>query len=139
MIKPIFTACLVIFGLSACQSNSHQAEEINIVGNWHVESALSEAVINHSPAEIIFAADGKLSGNNSCNQFFGEYEQEENQLTLLPAGSSMMACVDVLMKQEQRVMKAMPLVTNITISKSGKLLLKSDAGANLLVLTKKED
>ncbi|MCL1065945.1 META domain-containing protein [Shewanella olleyana] len=139
MIKPIFTACLVIFGLSACQSNSHQAEEINLIGNWYVESALSISVINHSPAQITFAANGKLSGNNSCNQFFGEYEQQENQLTLSPAGTSMMACVDVLMKQEQRVMKAMPLVTNIKTSKSGKLQLKSDEGANLLVLSKKED
>ena len=130
---------MVIFGLSACQSNSHPAEEINLIGNWYVESALSEAVINHSPAQITFAADGKLSGNNSCNQFFGEYQQNENLLTLSPAGSSMMACVDMLMQQEQRIMKAMPMVTNVKRSKSGKLLLKSDAGANLLVLSQLDE
>ncbi|MEZ9234872.1 META domain-containing protein [Shewanella sp. 10N.286.52.A9] len=139
MIKPAITACLVIFGLSACQSNSHQAEEINLLGSWYIESALSEAVINHSPAQITFAEDGKLSGNNSCNQFFGEYQQDDTQLTLSPAGTSMMACVEVLMKQEARVMKAMPMITNVALSKSGKLLLKSEQGANLLVLSQQQD
>ncbi|WP_144210869.1 META domain-containing protein [Shewanella donghaensis] len=137
MIKPLFTACLVIFTLGACQSTTQQAEEINLIGDWHIETVLSNAVIDHSPAQMNFAEDGKLTGNNSCNQFFGDYSQQQNQLSLSSAGATRMACVDVLMQQEQSIMKAMPLVVKMTQSKSGKLLLKSEDGATLLVLTKK--
>ena len=137
MIKSLFTACLIILGLGGCQSTAPQAEKINLIGNWHIESALSQTVIEHSPAQITFAEDGELSGNNSCNQFFGQYTQQQNQLSLSSSGSTRMACVDVLMQQEQRIMKAIPLVSNIRKSKSGKLLLKSEEGATLLVLIQK--
>ncbi|WP_076540798.1 META domain-containing protein [Shewanella sp. UCD-KL21] len=138
MFKPLFGACFVIFGLSACQSTPPQVEAVNLLGSWHIETALSNPVIDNSPAQITFAEEGKLSGNNSCNRFFGDYSQQQDLLSLTPAGTTRMACVEVLMQQEQDIMKAMPLVSNIKQSASGKLLLKSEDGATLLVLVKQD-
>ncbi|PMG48993.1 META domain-containing protein [Shewanella sp. 10N.286.52.B9] len=138
MFKPLLGACCIIFGLSACQSAPPPVEQVNLLGSWHIETALSNPVIDNSPAQITFAEEGKLSGNNSCNRFFGDYSQQQDKLSLTPAGTTRMACVEVLMQQEQSIMKAMTLVTNIKQAKSGKLLLKSQDGTTLLVLAKQD-
>ena len=48
----------------------------------------------------------------------------------------MKACVDALMAQEQRVMQAMPQVTQAEMAK-GKLLLKGADDKTVFVLSKK--
>jgi len=126
-----------LLGLTACQSTpSAEITGVEVQGSWHIESAQGQPVIDYSPAQLIFAADGTLSGNNSCNEFFGQYQLEGSRLTLSPAGHTMKACVDALMHQEQRVMQAMEQITLAQESK-GKLVLKDDNGKIQLVLSKK--
>lgn len=120
--------------LNACQSTSQIETTPPLIGSWHIEIIGEHPVIDYSPANITFGEDGQLSGNNSCNNFFGQYSQTENQLTLTPAGSTMKACVEALMKQEQRVMVAMPKVTQAKMLK-GKLILSDQQGQTQLVLT----
>lgn len=136
MLKQLFFVSSLLLGLSACQT-SPTLDTPNIVleGTWYIEAVQGKAVIDYSPAQLIFAQDGKLSGNNSCNQFFGQYQLNGQQLKLLPAGNTMKACVDALMDQEQRVMQAMAQVTQANEAK-GKLLLKDIDGNTQLVLSK---
>lgn len=55
-------------------------------------------------ATVMFQ-DGQLSGNAGCNNFFGSYTVDGNTLTIAePLGSTMMACPDPLMAQEQAVL-----------------------------------
>lgn len=134
--KSLFIVAALL-GLTACQSTpSAEITDVEVQGSWHIESAQGQPVIDYSPAQLIFAADGKLSGNNSCNEFFGQYQLEGSRLTLSPAGHTMKACVDALMHQEQRVMQAMKQITLAQESK-GKLVLKDDNGKIQLVLSKK--
>ncbi|WP_119977679.1 META domain-containing protein [Shewanella algidipiscicola] len=136
MSKKILFIASALLGLSACQtSTSVDTPTIAIEGTWHIEAAQGQSVIDYSPAQLIFAADGTLSGNNSCNQFFGQYKLEGTQLTLSPAGSTMKACIEALMSQEQRVMQAMSKITTAE-SANGKLLLKDAEGEAQLVLSK---
>ncbi|QYJ85603.1 META domain-containing protein [Shewanella mesophila] len=136
MSNKLFIVSSMLIGLSACQTiPAEDTPDIAINGTWLIEAVQGEAVIDYSPAQLVFAEDGKLSGNNSCNQFFGQYKLDGQQLELLPAGSTMKACVDALMNQEQRVMQAMVLVTQADESK-GKLLLKDVDGNIQLTLTK---
>ncbi|QYK00823.1 META domain-containing protein [Shewanella psychrotolerans] len=133
--KHVLIACMLT-GLSACQTIPVQdTPDIAIEGTWLIEAVQGEAVIDYSPAQLVFADGGKLSGNNSCNEFFGQYKLDGQQLELSPAGSTMKACVDALMNQEQRVMQAMASVTQANESK-GKLLLKDVDGNIQLSLTK---
>ncbi|WP_299796130.1 META domain-containing protein [uncultured Shewanella sp.] len=125
-----------MLGLTACQSTVEtQQQDIDLQGSWHIEVINEKPVIDYSPAQLTFEQDGKLTGNNSCNNFFGQYSVDGAQITLNPAGSTMKACVDALMDQEQRVMMAMPEITSGELKK-GKLLLKDAEGKTQLVLTK---
>ncbi|GIU07168.1 MULTISPECIES: META domain-containing protein [unclassified Shewanella] len=137
MIKQSLFLASLLLGLTACQSTPQtQLEDLAIEGTWHIESANGQPVIDYSPAELIFAADGKLTGNNSCNNFFGSYVLDGESLQLQPAGNTMKACVDALMAQEQRVMQVMPEVAQAEMAK-GKLVLKDADDNTVMVLSKK--
>ncbi|MPY23100.1 META domain-containing protein [Shewanella psychropiezotolerans] len=131
-----FLIASTFFALSACQSTPEpESLEIALAGTWHIEVIAGNPVIDYSPAQLIFSQEGKLSGNNSCNSFFGEYSLQGSSITLSPAGHTMKACVDALMNQEQRVMTAIPKVTSGQIVKS-KLVLKDANGKTQFVLSK---
>lgn len=133
-----FFIVTALLGLAACQSTTETPsapEELTLTGSWHIEVINKQPVIDYSPAKLVFASEGKLSGNNSCNNFFGEYTLTGEQISLMPAGNTMKACVDALMDQEQRVMAAMPEVVSGEIAK-GKLLLKDSEGKVQFVLSR---
>ena len=66
-----------------------------------------------------------FSGNNSCNNFFGEYDiLQDNQVKLSQAGATLMACPDA--KNEQAFMKMLQLVDNYSIVDNILSLNKSD-------------
>lgn len=131
-----FILTTALIGLAACQSSDvTQAQDIDLLGTWNIEVVANKPVIDYSPAQLIFAEEGSLSGNNSCNNFFGSYSIYGDNVRLIPAGNTMKACVDALMGQEQRVMTAMPEVTKASLVK-GKLLLKDAMGNTQLILSK---
>ncbi|MCF1428501.1 MAG: META domain-containing protein [Shewanella sp.] len=136
MNKKFFFAGILALGLTGCQSSPAQHDQqVNLIGDWKLEVIMGQPTVDYSPAQINFDKDGRLSGNNSCNNFFGTFTQEGNQLTLDPAGSTMKACVDSLMAQEQLVNQAMKLVQTAEM-KGGKLELLDENGKLLLTLTK---
>ena len=131
-----FVISAALIGLTACQSSDvAQVQDIELQGTWNIEVVADKPVIDYSPAQLIFAEEGNLSGNNSCNNFFGSYTIDGDNVRLMPAGNTMKACVDALMDQEQRVMAAMPEVTKASLAK-GKLLLKDAKGNTQLVLSR---
>ncbi|WOT05713.1 META domain-containing protein [Shewanella youngdeokensis] len=139
MIKQSFITASLLFALTACQSTDlsqqTQVKDLAIEGTWHIEVANGQAVIDYSPAKLTFEAEGQLSGNNSCNNFFGRYALSGNSLQLQPAGYTRKACVEALMAQEQQVMQTMHNVTQAALTK-GKLLLQDVDDKTLLVLSK---
>lgn len=78
--------------------------------------------------------DGQVSGRAGCNQFSGSYTLDGDRL-VIGAGmaSTMMACPEPLMQQEQAVFAAFEAVT--TARQGGERLeLLDDTGATRLVL-----
>ncbi|MFI3272226.1 MAG: META domain-containing protein [Pseudomonadota bacterium] len=62
---------------------------------WALESLHSQAAEHFVGQEIphlVLAADGKSSGSDGCNRFFGTYTTHEHRITLQPGGSTMMLC-----------------------------------------------
>ena len=43
---------------------------------------------------IIFSSDGTLSGTSGCNSFFGQYQSDEQTVSIGQIGSTLMACLD---------------------------------------------
>lgn len=136
MIKKTLLVGTMLAALAGCQSAPQSpSAPLQLVGNWKIESVMGQPTVDYSPAELNFAADGKLSGNNSCNNFFGQYSLQGDKLTLNPGGTTMKACVDALMAQEQMVNQAMPMVQTAQMNQ-GILELKGENGKVLLTLTK---
>ncbi|MCH1929662.1 META domain-containing protein [Shewanella sp. A25] len=134
MLKQTFMLGALLFGLTACQSSANVANEpVPLEGSWHIEMVLGQATVDYSPAQLTFAADGKLAGNNSCNQIFGQYQQQGEQLTLTTGGTTRRACVNALMMQENKVMKALPQVTKAKLDGGRLSLLNADNTTVLLL------
>jgi heat shock protein HslJ len=56
--------------------------------------------------------DGSVGGTASCNNYFGRYEVDGNQLTIEVGGTTMMACPQPIMEQES------DYINNLTTSAS---------------------
>lgn len=62
---------------------------------WALQSLRGQAVMhfeNQEDPHIVLASDGKTSGSDGCNRFFGGYTTHKNRITFLPGGTTMMLC-----------------------------------------------
>ena len=65
-----------------------------------------------------FGEDGQLTGNASCNNYFAAYETVGDNITIGPAGSTMMACQEPegIMAQEQQYLAALETAATYKIT-----------------------
>jgi heat shock protein HslJ len=75
--------------------------------------------------------DGQAGGNAGCNRFFTAYTVDGNQLTFGQGGSTMMACEEPAMSQEQAFLANLALVASYQIAGSQLTLLDAN-GATVL-------
>jgi heat shock protein HslJ len=83
-----------------------------------VLTELNGQSIENSKGFIQFNMEsGRFAGNNTCNNFFGQYELTEgNRIKFGNAGSTMMACPD--MELQDRFMKALEMADNYTVAEN---------------------
>ncbi len=62
------------------------------------------------------AEAGKVTGSSGCNRYFGPYTVAGDSLTIGPLGSTMMACPDPQMQQEQAYQAALQAAETYTVS-----------------------
>ena len=91
---------------------------------WLVEDIDGGGIIDRSHATLTFSEDGKLSGSASCNRYFGEYQRQGEALSFMPLGTTLMACPESLMNQEQRFLKALQAADRFSIDVNGALILE---------------
>lgn len=65
------------------------------------------SVINETQITANFAEDGQLAGNASCNDYFGPYETEDNNISMGPFGTTRKLCPDPVMDQEGQYLVAL--------------------------------
>ncbi len=80
-------------------------------------------------------SEGQVSGNATCNRFFGSYSLEGDALMIQPGGSTLMACPDEFMTQEQTFMGALEQVESYAIA-NDTLQLRNAEGNVLLTFHK---
>lgn len=80
-------------------------------------------------------SEGQVSGNATCNRFFGAYSLEGDALMIQPGGSTLMACPEEFMTQEQAFMGALEQVGGYAIA-DDTLQLRNAAGDVLLTFHK---
>ena len=101
-------------------------------GEWRVEDIGGAGVVDGSPATLLFGADGRLSGNASCNRLIAGYTVDGAKLTISPAGTTMMMCPPALMDQERKLIDLLGKATRYRIDTTGALTLISAAGKRIV-------
>jgi heat shock protein HslJ len=74
---------------------------------WVLEDLGGSGVLDQAQATLAFGDASKVSGNGSCNRFFGPAQIAESSITLGPLGSTRMSCAEALMNQEAKYLKAL--------------------------------
>ena len=97
-----------------------------LLGAWTLEYVEDRPVIDRSPAYIEFDAEGRASGQATCNRMTGSYTVDGAALTLGPMAVTRMMCPEALMEQEQRVLAALEKVASWRIDQG--MLTLEDAG-----------
>jgi putative lipoprotein len=96
---------------------------------WLVELGAAPAIEQPGgqKAHFVLNAEKKsLSGSTGCNQFFGGFELVDGGLLLTPAGMTLMACPEDVMRQEQALLAALKAATGYRITGESLELLEGD-------------
>ena len=93
------------------QSTPEASPSTSIIGAWKLSAygaagAPTPAVATEQ-AGVTFNTDGTVTGNSGCNGFGGNYTLEDNQVSFDQIASTLMACDDPLMAQEDAVHKVL--------------------------------
>ena len=101
-------------------------------GEWLIEEIGGKAIIAKSRPTINFGDDGQISGNGSCNRYFGPYALSGEGLKISDLASSMMACEQPLMDQEALPLKSLRETSRFEIKAGNVLALLRNDGVSVL-------
>ena len=77
--------------LGSCSASKNATAGGSVEGNWAITEACGTSTAKGmNPAEITFEKGGKMHGNASVNNFFGDYTLNGNKLQLKNMGMTMM-------------------------------------------------
>jgi len=102
--KYLLLLFVISLALSACTA---QESSTSLVGTWNL-TAYGPPVspipaVADAGAQLTFNGDGTVGGNSGCNGFGGDYSVEGDQITFGQITSTLMACEDARMAQEDAV------------------------------------
>lgn len=106
--------------------------QLLVGAEWTVTDIAGTPRLPNSKVTIRFA-DGRVAGAASCNRFMGGYEVAADGVTIRMSqmASTMMACPDPLMNQEQRFLDTLGAVTRYGIGPDGALVLSTPDGRTI--------
>jgi heat shock protein HslJ len=115
--------CCLFFMLSGCASRptkesspDHSATNTvtaeSLAGTeWLLEDLAGAGVLDNAQATLSFpkdfVAEGKISGNGSCNKFTGSAKISGGSIQVGPLATTRMACVPAVDDQETRYLKSL--------------------------------
>lgn len=72
-----------------------------LLSTMNIGGDATATVLDGTRLTAVFAADGTVSGTAGCNNFTGTYTTEGNNITISPLASTMMACADEAINQQE--------------------------------------
>lgn len=125
---------MLTFLLAACGGG---AETPSLAGTaWALEKIGGQPIVENTVPTLSFGEDGQAGGNSSCNQFGGSYEAQAGRLTFGPLMSTMMACLEAgVMEQEAAYLEALSKTTSYSVA-GERLTLYDENGAILAEFVK---
>lgn len=132
----------LLIALSACHTVSSDISTPNVAelkGVWRVQSLAGRQVAPDSRTKIEFSAPPRLTGNASCNRFFGIYGYRDGQLSIDEnIGASKMLCRPSLMAQENEFLALLPRSARVRIH-NGDLEVLDGRGELLIRAERQQD
>ncbi len=126
--------------LSVCASQSAWTAQSTLGGTSWILVSYGSAE-NQTPAaagvptSLIFAADGRVSGNLGCNGFSGNYKVKDGKLVFGPLASTLMACPELQMTQEGSTFQVLTGTVLFTMT-GNTLTIYAAGGAVALTLSR---
>lgn len=134
-MKSIFLYLTILILLPSCKGIGSSLKEEDILGKWMITEILGVSVISGSKAHFYFKKDGKLGGNTSCNNLFGNYKISDKKITFSKIGTTKMLCPGEVNSQEIMFSSTLPNVSKIKI-RDGFLILENMKGEEVFKSTK---
>jgi heat shock protein HslJ len=128
--KYLLILFLLSLAISACSAPATQEPADALIGAWKltaygpVNAPIS--ALEGVEAQLMFNADGTLTGNSGCNGYSGSYTVEGNQITFRPIVSTRMLCDKALMEQETAIHQVLTGTASFKIQGNQLTLTNSD-------------
>lgn len=100
-------------------------------GEWNIAEIGSSTVMGSTAPTIAFLDDNAVAGSGSCNRFRGGFKLTGESLTIEQLATTMMACPDQVMQQEQAIIRQLEATRSFDIRADGALILKDAKGGTL--------
>ena len=137
MKKYLLTLFVISLVISACSAQSTKEPQASLLGSWKLTSygpaSSPTPAVEDTEAGMTFNEDGTVAGNSGCNGFGGNYTVEGDQVTFSEIVSTLIACEEPLMSQEEAVLTVM--ADSVTYSIDGDTLTLT-GNDMVLVLTR---
>ena len=137
MKKRLLILLIIALAVSACTAQGTEDPASLLIGTWKLTGYDSPdsptPAVADAEASLTFNQDGSIGGNSGCNRFGGSYTVEGDQVTFSDIVSTLMACDDPRMAQEDAVHKVLADTATYKIE-GNTLTLTNDA--LVLVLTR---
>lgn len=107
-------------------------------GSYEVTALEGATLGENKPVMIFEAKESRINGNTGCNSYFGQFTQDDRNLSFGMIGSTEMACQEPYMQTEMTLYKAFQKTALFDLENS-MLVLKDAEGNNLLTAIYKRD
>ena len=113
----------------------HDAATSLTGAEWMIEDIAGHSVVDDIHASLQFLPDGRQAGSGSCNhnRLLGSCPLNDDAFSIKPAGITMMACPEALMRQERRPLQMLPKINGFKIDGGGSLVLQTMDGKSIIV------
>lgn len=102
-----------------------------LLGEWVIEDVDGRGSIDSARATVVFDGGGRIGGRGSCNNYGGSYRLSGEGLAVSDLFSTLMACAEGLMRQEQQVFAILEAVGRFELDETGALILHAHDGRTL--------
>ena len=114
------------------QSLSSSVSQTLTGTSWWVEDIAGKGVIDMSHTTIEFSEEGKVTGDSSCNRYFGAVEIVDSTMKVGDLAGTRKMCAPAQMDQEMAFYEVMGKVINWEIAETGLLHLRDADGVDQL-------
>ncbi|WP_372654646.1 META domain-containing protein [Halobacteriovorax sp.] len=130
MKKVLFLASIFLLSCSTPKKVLTQ----NILGKWKVTDIQNVTLIKDADAFFNFQMEEKLSGNTSCNNYFGSFKVNGRQLSITKSGATKKLCFGKLNNYEFLFFESIGKVNSFEVERNfltlfdqeGKVLFKAN-------------